>query len=258
MSRTNSNNHFRTLSPSQTYINEVGLIELPPTSFLSRGFKHIKLNISSSWIDMDEVIYRLFPSLYNFDQKSIFNKISSIISAPVIFLLTITLPVVKETDENNSNDNNNNNNNQGVLNDDTLGILEDLPDEDHHDNLQMDPFSENDKNNGSWCRWLTAIQLIGSPFLFALVLSMNDVLSPIILLPVTILIGASISILFLLTTSQDYQPRLYWMMCFMGFGMAVIWIYIIANEVVSVLQTIGMALGVSEAILGLTIFAMVI
>ncbi|CAO3634324.1 unnamed protein product [Cunninghamella blakesleeana] len=249
MSRTNSNNHFRT---SQVEINEIGLTELPPTSFLSRGFKHIKLNISSSWIDMDEVVARLFPSLYNFDQKSIFNKISSVISAPVIFLLTITLPVVKDIDEYD----NNSKNDQGVLNDDTIGILQNLPDDDQ-DNLQMDPLSENNnKNNVSWCRWLTAIHLIGSPFLFALVLAMNDVLSPIILLPTIILIGSFISILFLLTTSQDHQPRLYWMMSFMGFGMAVIWIYIIANEVVSVLQTVGMALGVSEAILGLTIFAM--
>jgi sodium/potassium/calcium exchanger 6 len=46
-------------------------------------------------------------------------------------------------------------------------------------------------------------------------------------------------------------------MCFVGFIIAVLWIYIIANEVVGVLQTIGFALGISDAILGLTVFAMV-
>ncbi|CAO3628820.1 unnamed protein product [Cunninghamella echinulata] len=254
MSRTNSN-HFRpslSSSSSQIDINEIG----PSASFLSNGLKRIKLKISSStWFDMDDMIYRLFPSLYNFGQKSIFNKISSIISAPVIFLLTVTLPVVKETEVNN-----NNKKNLNQLNDDTMGILEDLPDDDEEegDDGPMDPLENIDHhhNASSWCRWLTAIQLIGSPFLMALVLAINDIISPVIILPITLGIGSLFAFLFLLTTSQDIQPRLYWMMCFIGFGMAVVWIYIIANEVVSVLQTIGMALGVSEAILGLTIFAM--
>lgn len=43
--------------------------------------------------------------------------------------------------------------------------------------------------------------------------------------------------------------------CFMGFAIAIVWIMAIADEVVSVLQTFGHIFGLSDAIIGLTIFA---
>ncbi len=43
--------------------------------------------------------------------------------------------------------------------------------------------------------------------------------------------------------------------CSMGFAVAVVWIMAIADEVVNVLQTFGMIFGLSDAIIGLTIFA---
>ena len=43
--------------------------------------------------------------------------------------------------------------------------------------------------------------------------------------------------------------------CSMGFTVAVVWIMAIADEVVNVLQTFGMIFGLSDAIIGLTIFA---
>jgi sodium/potassium/calcium exchanger 6 len=42
---------------------------------------------------------------------------------------------------------------------------------------------------------------------------------------------------------------------FAGFAMSVIWIYVISSEIVSLLQTFGLVFGVSETILGLTVFA---
>jgi hypothetical protein len=43
--------------------------------------------------------------------------------------------------------------------------------------------------------------------------------------------------------------------CSMGFTVAVVWIMAIADEVVNVLQTFGLIFGLSDAIIGLTIFA---
>lgn len=43
--------------------------------------------------------------------------------------------------------------------------------------------------------------------------------------------------------------------CSMGFLVAVVWIMAIADEVVNVLQTFGFIFGLSDAIIGLTIFA---
>ncbi|BGO98100.1 putative cation exchanger [Rhodotorula toruloides] len=45
-------------------------------------------------------------------------------------------------------------------------------------------------------------------------------------------------------------------LCFLGFAIAMVWILMIVNEVVGVLLTLGHIFGISDAILGLTIFAM--
>ncbi|BGP23182.1 sodium/calcium exchanger membrane protein [Rhodotorula toruloides] len=44
-------------------------------------------------------------------------------------------------------------------------------------------------------------------------------------------------------------------LCFLGFAIAMVWILMIVNEVVGVLLTLGHIFGISDAILGLTIFA---
>ncbi len=43
--------------------------------------------------------------------------------------------------------------------------------------------------------------------------------------------------------------------CSMGFVVSVMWIMSIVDEVVSILQTVGIIVGLSDAILGLTVFA---
>jgi sodium/potassium/calcium exchanger 6 len=183
----------------------------------------------------------LFPTLVGFRQKSIFSKISSVFSAPVVFLLSVTLPVIREADLNN----------KGIqLNDDT-DLLQDYDDDELEARLNINA------EQSSWVKWLTAVQFICAPLLISFVLISQQVGPVAIVLPVTLAVGVLITIAFWLTTSTSKQPRLFWMMCFMGFAVAVLWIFLIANEVVSVLQAIGMALGVSEAILGLTVFALV-
>ncbi|CEG78690.1 Putative K-dependent Na :Ca2 antiporter [Rhizopus microsporus] len=180
----------------------------------------------------------LFPSLIDFYQKPIFSKITSALSVPATFLLATTLPVVKESAITP----------RGIeLNDNTVDMLRDY---------REDEIERTDSIRGSWNKWLTAIQLMGAPALISFVLLSQSLVSAVIILPILLGTGLILSITFWLTTSHARQPRLYWMMCFLGFGVAIVWIFLIANEVVSVLQAIGMALGASEAILGLTIFAL--
>lgn len=190
-------------------------------------------------IDPEQVMFYLFPSLENFSEKSIYSKISSVISAPVILLLAITLPVVKESAV------------QGavVLDQDALDMLQDIPDEP----VEMNELAE---SRATWNQWMTAVQLVCAPIFVATVFAVNDVVPAAIILPVAAAFGLLITVAFKLTTSPLRQPRLYWMMSFVGFAIAMVWIYVIANEVVSVLQTVGMALGISDAILGLTVFAL--
>ncbi|EAQ93279.1 hypothetical protein CHGG_01514 [Chaetomium globosum CBS 148.51] len=59
----------------------------------------------------------------------------------------------------------------------------------------------------------------------------------------------------LATTTPHKKPRYHFLLCFLGFIISVAWISTIAGEVVGVLKALGVILGISEAILGLTVFA---
>lgn len=198
-----------------------------------------------------QVRKHLFPTLVGFRQKSTFSKISSLLAAPVIFLLTITLPVVRENALGSQH--------SLQLGDDTTELLQDYfsDNENDDDNDALEAESSVNQTEDSWVKWLTAVQLMGGPLLVAFVFITQGICSAAVMLPSVIVLGTLLSVAFWMTTSSTKQPRLFWMMCFIGFGIAVVWIFLIANEVVSVLQAIGMAVGASEAILGLTIFALV-
>ncbi|KAL7329831.1 hypothetical protein PS15p_204856 [Mucor circinelloides] len=202
--------------------------------FNSTNTRHIKRQINK----------HLFPSLIGFRQKSTFGKVSAIVSMPVIFLLATTLPVVNE---NTLAGGGPGRVAQIELNDDTVGLVNAFTDD---DDIAVNT------EQVSWVKWLTAVQLIGAPLLVSFVMITQDIAPVYIVLPVGLAVGLVVSAAFWMTTLPSKQPRLFWMMCFIGFGVAVVWIFLIANEVVSVLQAIGMAVGVSEAILGLTVFAL--
>jgi sodium/potassium/calcium exchanger 6 len=61
--------------------------------------------------------------------------------------------------------------------------------------------------------------------------------------------------ILILTTTPSKPPKYRFLLCFLGFVVAIAWISTIANEVVGVLKAFGVILGISDAILGLTIFA---
>ena len=57
--------------------------------------------------------------------------------------------------------------------------------------------------------------------------------------------------MYLLDRPPSWRP----LFSFLGFGVAVVWIYALANEIVALLKVFGVALGFSDAILGLTLLA---
>jgi hypothetical protein len=194
--------------------------------------------------EMEKVIITLFPSMIKFGKKPLYSKISSVLSAPVIFLLTITLPVVTEDSLSSTSG--------GVrLDEDSEAVLQNMDEDDIL--VDFDPTN----NSSEWQRWLTVTHLLMSTLFASLVLTSLGLGPAALIIPISVATGAVLSILLLLTTSARRRPPLFWMMCFVGFMVAILWIYVIANEVVGVLQTIGFALGISDAILGLTVFAMV-
>jgi solute carrier family 24 (sodium/potassium/calcium exchanger), member 6 len=110
-----------------------------------------------------------------------------------------------------------------------------------------------------WNRWLVIIQTFTSPLFIILMLWANmSPDSPRQLLRASLfaLLGSLIFLFFLLlTTTSNRPPKWRFLLSFVGFCVSITWISSIANEVVGVLKTLGVILNISDAILGLTIFA---
>lgn len=110
-----------------------------------------------------------------------------------------------------------------------------------------------------WNRWLLAAQIFTAPlFILLLVYANLDPSNPKrFFLPfLYVLIGCLVAFAaLLLLTTPDQPPKHRYLLCFVGFVVAIAWISTIAGEVVGVLKALGIILNISDAILGLTVFA---
>ncbi|OTB07559.1 hypothetical protein M426DRAFT_8560 [Hypoxylon sp. CI-4A] len=118
-----------------------------------------------------------------------------------------------------------------------------------------------DEDQG-WNRWLLILQIFTGPLFCVLIVWANmaeELEQPITFLVKAVLISLACSLvmfgLILLTTSPDHRPKYHFLFCFLGFCISIAWISTIAGEVVGVLKAFGVILDISEAILGLTVFA---
>ncbi|KAF3360599.1 hypothetical protein VdG1_01559 [Verticillium dahliae VDG1] len=116
--------------------------------------------------------------------------------------------------------------------------------------------------NVGWNRWLVALQLFTGPLFSVAILwaNMYDELEQpgkvLVRMTLISLLGSTILLgILLLTTSPDRKPKYHFLLCFLGFIISIAWISTIAGEVVGVLKAVGVILGISEALLGLTVFA---
>jgi solute carrier family 24 (sodium/potassium/calcium exchanger), member 6 len=261
----------------------------------------------------------LFPTLCTWEEKSLLDKILSVVSAPSIFLLTITLPVVEPESKNDDPIENEmlEEIHQTQIRRSTMPRL--TPDspylgpqvepewlryrrstQEHHiprisspalrglsdrqdvANIAVStqnahnsphlpsaagkaiktlPKVENDSSRKEWNRWLVAVQIFTAPLFVVLIVWANGTdaglnLKRLVRLVLYSLLGSLIIFsILLLTTTAERPPKYRFLFCFLGFVVSVSWISTIANEVVGVLKALGVILGISDAILGLTIFA---
>ncbi|UKZ77436.1 hypothetical protein TrVFT333_005157 [Trichoderma virens FT-333] len=113
-----------------------------------------------------------------------------------------------------------------------------------------------------WNRWLVCLQLFMGP-LFAVVILWANISEDwerpgamLVRMILWTLLGSFILLgALLLLTSEEKRPEYHFLFCFLGFIISIAWISTVAGEVVGVLKTFGVVLGISEALLGLTIFA---
>ncbi|RYP92775.1 hypothetical protein DL770_001164 [Monosporascus sp. CRB-9-2] len=114
----------------------------------------------------------------------------------------------------------------------------------------------------SWHRWLFVIQIFTGPLfcVFIIWANMAEELERPIRTLMRLLLSSFVGSLVLLgimlmTTSPDRRPKYHFLFCFLGFCISIAWISSVAGEVVGVLKAFGVILDISEAILGLTVFA---
>jgi sodium/potassium/calcium exchanger 6 len=278
----------------------------------------------------------LFPTLCTWRDKSIWDKFVSVVSAPSIFLLAITLPVVEPESQDEPELEEALNEVRGsmgrsrsgttvpVLTPDSPSLEEDsewlryrsasnarsrspalrgfaghssaavaisvenLHQHQHYSSLPVPgkPTLVNHNNpqslplptkpssiihlespsDGSttaesrdWSRWLVAVQIFTAPLFVVIIVWANTEDRETRFLVKLVLYSLVASLLtfgiLILTTTPDRPPKYRFLFCFLGFVVSIAWISTIANEVVGVLKAFGVILGISDAILGLTIFA---
>lgn len=258
----------------------------------------------------------VFPTLQEWNNKSFWDKLLSLISVPSIFLLVITLPVVEGED--NDLDSEESLVDQPApehLNNTAIPVLTE-PSDSSEPETEWQHYRRSTRSRGSsghtspalislsapyeprgpmssetvrpapgeldaqlakpvsdlsstldgedhgWNRWLLILQIFTGPLFSVFIVWANmaeDLDNPnkVLLMAVLISLVCSLVMLaiLLLTTTPDRRPKYHFLFCFLGFVIAIAWISTIAGEVVGVLKTLGVILDISEAILGLTIFA---
>ncbi|OZJ06062.1 hypothetical protein BZG36_01081 [Bifiguratus adelaidae] len=182
--------------------------------------------------DAKHMTKALFPSMQRWRHKTVAGRISSIVAIPILLALTLTLPVVH---------------------DDSTSIPP--PDSLADQNGDMMQTPQRRSKQKYWNKWLVALQMSLGMVWLGFVLQSTGAIPRLAILWFA-LSGLGSSILVIVSTNTAQPPIWHKFLCFVGFGIAISWIYVVASEVVGVLQTFGIVLNISDAILGLTIFAM--
>ncbi|KAI9263504.1 Sodium/calcium exchanger protein-domain-containing protein [Helicostylum pulchrum] len=233
----------------------------------------------------DDILCILFPTMIGWTSKSSFSKLSSLVAVPLVLVFTLTLPIAEPDDikvddievintmpedtaatpqvvvissgedqqhiiSNNNSSNNNSN---------TKGSYLTVPTSERSLSellvVEEDFAMEEGMAQIGWCRWLVATQAICATTFVTSVMALNGFVPPFVILIGTF-VGCVMAGLVLHHTKVNEAPEWHWMLSFVGFVIALNWIFLLANEMVGMLQALGTIFDISEAIMGLTIFAL--
>ncbi|KAG8953115.1 hypothetical protein FRC04_003062 [Tulasnella sp. 424] len=227
--------------------------------------------------------------------KSWLTRVAAVFAAPAVLMLTLSLPVVIVSDEEEDEDDGKPYVPEGQLVDIRINVSAPASDEErseedsHHQSKQLRaplqrPYTNNEGgvidrereeeleregesdvssimsdiekeiHGAHFNKWLTAAQcVIGLLFATAVLFSTSPHLWIFLLAAFTA--GATVATLVLIFAKNGKNPIGRIVRSLMGFVVAIVWIMAIADEVVRVLQTFGFIFGLSDAIIGLTVFA---
>ncbi|EKM58406.1 uncharacterized protein PHACADRAFT_117328 [Phanerochaete carnosa HHB-10118-sp] len=192
------------------------------------------------------ICHVLFPTLHNFRQKSYLGMIAAVFAAPAVTALTLTLPVVVT-----------NHDMPGPHEEklDNASRLVEFEEEGVERTLIAEDAVEEEMHELQFNKWLMAVQCVLAPLFCVAILFDGSGREPWLLMAAGIA-GAAAAILVAVFSGNGESQGARLTRCTMGFIVAVVWIMALADEIVEVLQTFGLIFGLSDAIIGLTIFAM--
>jgi len=119
------------------------------------------------------------------------------------------------------------------------------------------PLVNDESPRKGWCRSLQCIQMGLTPCWMVWAVGYGDILiSKILPLPLLFFsIGISCGLMLAIFSQRKKEPKYHWLFSFATFLTSVVWINMIANEILAILFTLGVVFQLSDAILGLTILA---
>ncbi|EIW57707.1 uncharacterized protein TRAVEDRAFT_169682 [Trametes versicolor FP-101664 SS1] len=203
---------------------------------------------SRAWATFAHVGHILFPTLHEFGGKSFLGKVAAVFAAPATMMLTLTLPVVVTAYEDAGATEKRKARNASE------GRLVDFEEEGMERTLIAEEEVEEGMHEMIFNKWLLAVQCFLGP-LFCAVVMLDGIKYEGFWLLAIGTTGFTAGILVSVFAKSGRSPASQLARCAMGFTVAVIWIMAIADEVVKVLQTFGFIFGLSDAIIGITVFA---
>ncbi|KAF4571498.1 hypothetical protein EYR40_007970 [Pleurotus pulmonarius] len=229
-------------------IPSISVTPTPTSPILSQFSEDSTLPMTSRrrrWMHVvRRILHTLFPSLYHFGDKTVAGKLASLFAAPAVMMLTLTLPVVVMKYEHAHNSP------RHI----PEGRLVDFEEEGVERVLVAEEEAKDEIHDMDYNKWLTAVQCVAGPlFAVSVLFSASSHLKWILL--ATSLAGAAIAVLVVVFGGKGNHTSTRTARCFMGFFVAIVWIMAVADETVNILRTFGFIFGLSDAIIGLTIFA---
>lgn len=119
--------------------------------------------------------------------------------------------------------------------------------------LTIPVVDEDEGPQRGWCQYLHVLQCYLTPIFIALATDTAFIsIAPlgIELWALALILGGIMALALLCSSSPTEKPIYQPLLAFLGFASAVVWIYFIANEIVTLLKTVGVIFGLSDAILG--------
>ncbi|KZT00836.1 uncharacterized protein LAESUDRAFT_764290 [Laetiporus sulphureus 93-53] len=199
---------------------------------------------------LGHVFHIVFSTLHEIESKPLLGKVAVMLAAPTVMALTLTLPVVVTAYEDVRHERKKL---RGIAGGGESRLV-DFEEEDIERTLIAEDEVAEEMHELKYNKWLMAVQCTLG-LLFCVAILFDRTKHELWLLLVTGVAGFTVGIIVAVFSDRGTHAGAQLMRCTMGFMVAVVWIMAIADEVVEVLQMFSFIFGLSDTIIGLTIFA---